>query len=87
MHGYITVKKNLSSLKFKKNEDEGRKYIWGSSKYNRWKKALEDKFGVNIYITRDYSYSDRFDSDGCATYPDMHFQGVMARVSLKVKKW
>lgn len=85
MPGYMEVKKYMTALKFERHEDDGRKYIGGSSKYNKWKKALEDKFGVEIYIKREHTYTDRYDNDGYATYPDMHFQGVVARVTLNKK--
>ena len=83
MLGYMEVKGNLSQLRFYKDEDEGRQYITKSSKFNKWKKALEDKFDVEITIKRQYTYRDRYDSDGYATYPDQIFQGVVAIVTLK----
>lgn len=82
MPGYIEVEPYMRALKFYRVEDDGRKYIGGSRKYNKWKKALEKKFGVKITIEREWAYRDRYDNDGYATYPDQIFQGVVAHVSL-----
>ena len=83
MPGYIYVKPFLESLKFYKTESMGRKHITGSSKYNKWKKSLEDKFGVKIIIERHYIYKERYGHSGYATYPDEIFQGVLVRVELR----
>jgi len=77
MPGYITIKPFLSALIFEKDESDGRQHITKSSKFNKWKKALEDKFGVNIYIRREYTYRERFE-----TFDDEIFQGVVASVQI-----
>ncbi len=78
MPGYVTIDPYLGALKFEKNDSDGRQYITKSSKFNKWKKALEKKFGVNIYFRRECSYRERFE-----TYDDEIFQGVVASVQLK----
>ena len=85
MPGYIKIKPNLSQLKFYRSETTGRKYIGGSPKFNKWKKSLEDKFGVKINVEREYTYRDRYGNSGYATYPDQIFQGVLVWISLAKK--
>lgn len=82
MPGYIEVKPFMRALKFYRTERDGRKYIGGSSKFNKWKKALEKKFGVKIYIEREYVYKERFGNSGFRTYDDEIFQGVVAKVQV-----
>lgn len=83
MPGYIKVKNDLSALKFSKSERRGRQSITRSSKYNKWKAALEKKFKVSIYIGRDYTYSERYGNSGYRTYDDEHFQGIVTQVKVK----
>jgi hypothetical protein len=82
MPGYIEVKPFMGAIKFERDEDNGRKYIGGSSKYNKWKKTLEKQFGVKIYIKREYRYEERYGSSGYQTYDDKIFCGVKASVRL-----
>ena len=82
MPGYIAVDSFMDSLKFQKSEKVGKQSIAKSSKFNKWKKALEDKFGVKIYFRREYSYHERYGSSGYRTYDDKIFQGVRVTVDL-----
>ena len=70
-------------VKFKKDERMGHTLITRSSKYNRWKKALEDKFDIVIWIWRDYEFKSRYSNSGYATHPDEIYQGLRANVYLK----
>jgi len=78
MPRYVYVEPFLGQLKFYKTESSGRKNVTASSKYNKWKKTLEEQFGVEIRIGRTYTYKERFN-----TYDDKIFQGVLATVSVK----
>ena len=71
------------AIKFKKDETTGHTPITRSSKFNRWKKALEDKFGIVIWIWRDYEFKSRYSNSGYATHPDEIYQGLRANVYLK----
>jgi hypothetical protein len=66
------------SIKFYKEESSGRTSIKKSKKFNAWKKALEDKFGIEISIGRSYSYRERFE-----TYDDEIYQGLKAHVYVR----
>ena len=83
MPGYIYIDPDLSQLKFHRDDNEGRKYIGSSPKFNKLKKSLEDKFGIKINIKREYTYRDRYSNSGYATYPDEIFQGVLVWIALK----
>lgn len=85
MPGYIYVKPFMYALKFYKTEKMGKQSITKSSKFNKWKKALEDKFKVKIYIERDYIYKERYGNSGYRTYDDEIFQGVLLTVQLQKK--
>lgn len=69
------------AIKFYKEESSGRTSIKKSKKFREWKKALEDKFGVEIRIGRSYSYRERFE-----TYDDEIYQGLKANVIVKEKE-
>ncbi len=77
MPGYIKVGPYMSALKFSKKEDAGRKIIAASSKFIRWKKALEVRFGLTINIFRNYGYRERFEAPS-----DKIFRGVMVSVGI-----
>ena len=68
------------SLKFEKGESAGNTLITRSKVYNKWKAALEKKFGIEIIISRDYEYKRRFGNSGYETYPDKIYQGLRAWV-------
>lgn len=76
---------NFESIKFKKDDRVGYTNITRSPKFNRWKKALEDKFKIDIWVYRDYEYKERFGNSGFATYPDEIYLGIRANVYLKKK--
>ena len=82
MDGYVYVEPFMYSIKFDKSEAAGRQSITKSSKFNKWKKALEDKFGVKIYFRREYSYHERYSNSGYRIYDDKIFQGVRVIVDL-----
>ena len=71
------------AVKFKKDEKTGHTPITRSSKFNRWKKALEEKFDIEIWIWRDYEYKSRYSNSGYETHPDQIYQGLRANVYLK----
>lgn len=83
MPGFIKVDPYMYAIKFEKNESPGVQHITRSSKYNKWKKALEDKFGIKIWINRKYTYTERYGNSGYRTYDDKHFQGVSVQVRVK----
>ena len=70
------------AVKFNKEDRSGHTMITRSSKFNRWKKALEDKFYIKILIWRDYEMQSRYSNSGYATHPDQIYQGLRANVYL-----
>lgn len=73
----------FEEVSFFTNEKPQKILIRKSSKFNRWKKELEDKFGIDIFISRRYRRERRFGNSGYETYPDEVYQGVIASISLK----
>lgn len=54
-----------------------------SKRYMKWKKSIENKFGIRIYIYEDYYSTDRYDNEGYMTYPDKTYVGLKATIYLK----
>jgi hypothetical protein len=75
-------KEYFSGLKFLQIESAGR-YIGENKRFLKWKKSLEDKFDIKIYIRRYYTETRRFGNSGFEAPPARHYQGIKASVSIK----
>lgn len=66
------------------HEDSSKDYsLEKCKKYQDWIKALEEKFGVDIYIDTHYIHTSRYSNSGYIVGTDDHYQGVKAYISLK----
>jgi hypothetical protein len=67
----------MNSVKFSESDRSGKTLITNHKGFCEWKDYLEKKFGVEIYIFRDYTYEERDEA------PDNEiFVGIRASVKL-----
>ena len=69
------------SVVFSNKAYKGQNPITTSARYNKWKKALENRFGVLIWIREDYRSERRFGSSGFETYPNEIYLGIEVRIN------
>jgi len=52
-----------------------------SPKYRKWKKELEEKFGIEISIFADYKYQKRYSNSGYEVMSDEIYQGIKVSIN------
>lgn len=77
---------SYEAVVFSDEEKYGKKRATRSPIFNKWKKALEDKFGLKLRFYEYERTERRFGSSGFETYPNYIYEGICVVFGFKNKK-